>query len=256
MKPSNERVQIPQIAWNNLATGIQVARALSGSYILRVDSLPDCVDKHALRTLLPNFDLTWVNFTGFVELLNILYLRKLLSSEDCETVKNQVTDTVSRMKEICPSRSKLKTEEEIFEMARKHRYADYEVKEDLVKIIQAGREFYDVMRAPVQRLFDPVVVFRRVKEEQNTLRGTEGKRVLLSRAKKNRAALLDAEAEVESRKEKVQEAAKRAIFAEKRLATLRAEQADLSVKLGAFGIDLSEIPDEIDDEAKRYSAEP
>ena len=236
MKPRYEKYEIPVIAWNDVQSGIQVAQTLTKKHIIRVDSIPKIVNTAALKDQMRGLDLTWLSLRGLKEALGAMVTHGKINHTDSETAFLRVSDAVSRFTRTFPGRRVLKNQRQILEIASKRGYDPYEVKADLIKLAEAGQEFFNILSAPVERLYSPVAALRRSEAERRLLRGFESVAAMQRRMVTIPKSIAAADTALEKIRARIRRLASLAVKTETRAQQLRGEQAELAVKLEARGV--------------------
>ena len=235
-KPSRARYEIPAIAWNDVRSGIQVSHTMADRIVIRVDSLPNGLDKAALKAQMSGLDITWLTLRGLKEALAYMVLHSKAKPALAEEVALQAIDAITQFKTSYPGRSALKNQRQILEIATKRGFDPYEVTADLLKLSEAGHEFFNIMAAPVERLYSPVAALRRVTTERELLRGKNSLGALQRRIASIPASIKAADVTVEKIRGRMRRLARMAATAEARCQQLRVEQVDLVIKLEARGV--------------------
>ncbi len=174
--------EIPAVAWNDRLTGIQVAATVAKKRLVRVDSLPACVDKEALRDEMQTFDLTWVSLALLKKCLATMCLRMKLSPTDAESVLNKTQDTLNRFDKVLPPARLLLNERKVLEKADQKRFDSFEIKADLRKMEEAGHVFYNILALPVEKKYDVRVALKRAESERKLVKEANNEAALRRRA--------------------------------------------------------------------------
>jgi hypothetical protein len=240
----SSRIELPRTAWNDRLTKIQIAKAMSGKIIVRLDSLAGFLDVDKFRGALDHPDATWATLATIKTTLSALYMRREISHEHTEGALVSVSAAVERFEKALPPKKYLRSERQIVEKALSLRFNPLEIKEDLLLLEKSCRVFYNVVSAPIQKLYDSRDALRRAMSERKLIQEANDKAALLRRSKTLPDAIEHATRLLAADRTRINRLLKRTTEREAHLAALRVEEAEVAQKLRVLGKTIENAADE------------